>query len=273
MPCKRPTSWIHRWSRLIMAGFATIGAVVTAYLAYSKLTGSEASCPTKGCDIVLSSPYATVFKLALALFGFLTYASMVVFAIAPLVFKPSKLSLLADSSKPKQTSETSETWAGSLMFLGRTAMMVFSFYLMYLLAFNIKAIFVYCVYCVSSAILSTSLFILSLIGREWQDVGQLAFSGVIVAVIVLVGTIGIYANVNDPMLAESGTEQVTPSGFEITSISGESEIVLAKHLTQFGAIFYGAFWCPHCHEEKQLFDKEPVQYITYVECSTPDGRE
>lgn len=269
MPRKRPTPWIHRWSRLIIAGLASIGAAVTAYLTYSKLTGNEAACPTSGCDIVLSSPYATVFGLPLALFGFLAYASMVVFAIAPLIFKPSKLSSLADSSKPKQTADTLETWTGLLLFLGSTAMMIFSFYLMYLLAFEIKAV---CVYCVASAILSTSLFILSLIGREWQDVGQLAFSGIMVAVIVLVGTLGVYANVNNPMLTESGTEQPTPGGFEITTTSGEAEIALAKHLTQVGAIFYGAFWCPHCHEQKQLFGKEAVQYITYVECSTPDGR-
>lgn len=268
MPRKRSTPWIHRWSRLIMAGLASIGAAVTAYLTYSKLTGNEAACPTNGCDIVLSSPYATVFGLPLALFGFLAYASIVVFAIAPLIFKSSTPASASDSPKPKQATNTLEHWTGLLLFLGSTAMMVFSFYLMYLLVFEIKAV---CVYCVASAILSTSLFILSLIGREWQDVGQLAFGGVMVAVIVLVGTLGVYANVNNPSLAESGTEQTVPR-YEITTTSGEAEIALAKHLTQIGAIFYGAFWCPHCHAQKQLFGKEAVQYITYVECSTPDGR-
>jgi len=84
---KRSQPWIHRWSRPIMGGITTIGAVVTAYLAYIKFTGNEAACPTKGCDIVLSSPYATVFSLPLALFGFFAYASMVVFAIAPLIIQ------------------------------------------------------------------------------------------------------------------------------------------------------------------------------------------
>lgn len=269
MPRKRPTPWIHRWSRLTMAGIATVGAAVTAYLTYSKLTGNEAACPTKGCDIVLSSPYATVFGLPLALFGFLAYASMVVFAIAPLIFNPSKFSPLGNSSKPKQAADTLENWTGLLLFLGSTAMMVFSFYLMYLLAFEIKVV---CVYCVASAILSTTLFILSLIRREWQDIGQLVFSGALVALVVLIGTLGVYASVNNPTTAGSGTEQTTPGGFEITTTSGEAEIALAKHLTQAGDVFYGAFWCPHCHEQKQLFGKEAVQYITYVECSNPDGQ-
>jgi uncharacterized membrane protein len=68
-----------------MAGIASIGAAVTAYLTYTKLTGNEAACPTSGCDIVLSSPYATVFGQPLALFGFLAYFSMIIFAIAPLL--------------------------------------------------------------------------------------------------------------------------------------------------------------------------------------------
>lgn len=34
---KRPIPLIHYWSRPIMAGLASIGAAITAYLTYSKL--------------------------------------------------------------------------------------------------------------------------------------------------------------------------------------------------------------------------------------------
>jgi len=44
----------------------------------------------------------------------------------------------------------------------------------------------------------------------------------------------------------------------------------AKCLTEKGAEFYGAFWCPHCRNQKSLFGKS-VEYINYIECSTPDG--
>jgi len=54
-------------------------------------------------------------------------------------------------------------------------MMIFSGYLMYLLAFKIKAV---CLYCVVSALLSLSLFTLALIGRDC--VGQLVFTGFVV---------------------------------------------------------------------------------------------
>ncbi len=70
---QRSIPWIHRYYRPIMAGIASIGAVGTGYLTVVKLTQGTAACPTGGCDVVLSSPYATVFGLPLTLFGFLGY--------------------------------------------------------------------------------------------------------------------------------------------------------------------------------------------------------
>lgn len=37
-----------------------------------------------------------------------------------------------------------------------------------------------------------------------------------------------------------------------------------------GAVFYGAFWCPHCQSQKKLFGKS-AKLLPYVECSTPNG--
>ena len=45
----------------------------------------------------------------------------------------------------------------------------------------------------------------------------------------------------------------------------------AQCLTEKGATFYGAFWCPHCQDQKKQFGKS-MQYVQYVECSTPDGK-
>ncbi len=45
---------------------------------------------------------------------------------------------------------------------------------------------------------------------------------------------------------------------------------LAQCLTDSGAVFYGAFWCPHCAQQKALFGKSE-NLLPYVECSTPDG--
>jgi len=45
---------------------------------------------------------------------------------------------------------------------------------------------------------------------------------------------------------------------------------LAQCLKDKGATFYGAFWCPHCQEQKALFGKS-TRFLPYFECSTPDG--
>jgi hypothetical protein len=45
----------------------------------------------------------------------------------------------------------------------------------------------------------------------------------------------------------------------------------AQCLEDKGATFYGAFWCPHCAEQKRLFGKSETE-LPYVECSTPDGQ-
>lgn len=43
----------------------------------------------------------------------------------------------------------------------------------------------------------------------------------------------------------------------------------AKCLTENGAKMYGAFWCPHCTEQKEAFGNS-WEHITYIECSKPD---
>lgn len=44
----------------------------------------------------------------------------------------------------------------------------------------------------------------------------------------------------------------------------------AECISNTGAKFYGAFWCPHCQDQKKLFDNS--KKLPYVECSTPDGK-
>ena len=45
----------------------------------------------------------------------------------------------------------------------------------------------------------------------------------------------------------------------------------AQCLKDKGATFFGAFWCPHCQNQKKLFGRS-VAKLPYIECSTPDGK-
>lgn len=52
--------------------------------------------------------------------------------------------------------------------------------------------------------------------------------------------------------------------------SSEEKIALAQCLTEKGTTFYGAFWCPHCANQKAAFGKDAFEHVEYVECSNPD---
>lgn len=45
----------------------------------------------------------------------------------------------------------------------------------------------------------------------------------------------------------------------------------AECIAKSGATFYGAFWCPHCQNQKKMFGRS-AHLLPYVECSTPDGQ-
>lgn len=44
----------------------------------------------------------------------------------------------------------------------------------------------------------------------------------------------------------------------------------AQCLTEKGVKMYGAWWCPHCQNQKDLFGSA-FQYVDYVECSPGTG--
>ncbi len=45
----------------------------------------------------------------------------------------------------------------------------------------------------------------------------------------------------------------------------------AQCVAASGTTFFGAFWCPHCQNQKAMFG-DAADLLPYVECSTPDGQ-
>jgi glutaredoxin len=66
----------------------------------------------------------------------------------------------------------------------------------------------------------------------------------------------------------TNTEQ-TDEAKQDKSIS--SEMALAEHLSKQGAKMYGAYWCPHCSNQKQFFGEKAFSKINYIECD-PRGK-
>jgi glutaredoxin len=185
--------------------------------------------------------------------------------------------MLSIQKNNRDLRNTLERWTSIFLLIGSTAMMVFSGYLMYILFGKIQAV---CYYCIGSALFSLSLFLLTVFGREWEDGGQIIFTSVIVAFITFMGTLGIYSPLNDPAIAEGkilvptpqSTDMIPGKGWKISTESGEAEMSLAKHLRENDIKMYGAYWCPHCYEQKALFGSEAFAEVEYIECE-PDGEK
>ena len=240
-----------------MAVLATIGVIDTGSITLKKwgLLGAL-SCSSQGffgcngCEKVLSSAWGSLLGQPLSLFGFLAYGAVLLLAVAPLVLQGEARTALGQRS-----------WWG--LFLLSTAMAVFSAVLLGVMAFGIRDC---CPFCILSAALSTALFVLSLVGGDWEDRGQLVFRGVITALLVGVLGLGWAASVGKP--AATGGKGVAPA---VVAASSPAKVALAEHLTATGARIYTAYWCPHCHEQKELFGKEATAKLTVIECA-PDGQ-
>jgi uncharacterized membrane protein len=250
---RRRSEFGRRWVRVVMAVLATVGAIDTGAITLKRwgLVGAL-SCPggADGCDKVLNSAWGSVFGQPLSLFGFLAYAAVLILALLPLVLRGEASS-----------SFTERSWWGLLLL--STGMAVFSLVLMGVMVFRIEAV---CTFCILSALLSAALFVLTLVGGEWEDRGQLIFRGVLVGLVV--GLVGLgWASVVDRP-ADLGKGAPIP----VTSESTPATLALAEHLTARGARMYSAYWCPHCHDQKQLFGKQAAAKLTVIECA-PDGRD
>lgn len=239
----------------MMGILSGIGAIETAYITITHWLGGNVVCPTTGCEQVLKSDYAQLFGIPLSLVGFGFYVAVGVVAVV---------------LSRQQEKDQDFPWAWALFAL-TTAMLVSSGYFIYLMAVKIGA---WCVYCVTSAILSVCLWFLATFGRAWRDVGQLFTTALVVVLVALLGILAAYNGVD----ASSGGSQATPTplaqGLQspppVTTRSGPAELALAEHLNRVGAREYGAYWCPHCHQQKQLFGKEAGDKINYIECD-PKG--
>ena len=242
----------RRWLRVAMAVLATVGAIDTGAITLKRwgLLGAL-NCPggAEGCDKVLNSAWGTIFGQPLSLFGFLAYAAVLLMAALPLVMRGEIRARLA-------------TWSWWGLLLTSTGMALFSLILIGLLVIKIQA---FCFFCVLSASLSLALFVLSLLGGDWQDQGQVVFRVVLVGLVVGLVGLGWAAAVDRPALE---TARGAPPA--VIASSTPEAIALAEHLSGSGAAMYSAYWCPHCHEQKELFGKEATAKLKVIECA-PDG--
>jgi uncharacterized membrane protein/glutaredoxin-related protein len=263
MTRRHSTPWLHRWSRPLVGAIATLGILNTGYLTYEKLFSGAVACPAGGCEKVLQSPYAVFLGQPLSLFGLLAYLAVAILALAPLAI---------NAKTQRSLRKTLEDQSWLLLFVITAGMLVFSGFLMYIMFakfvanFGVNGI---CYFCLASATFATLMFGLTLLGREWNDRGLLFFWGAIVVTVTLLTSLVWSAGVGQAGSPDAYTigDAAGNKYFLVENTSGEAEIGLAKHLKSINAKMYGAYWCPHCCEQKEFFGKEALQDFNYVECA------
>ena len=251
-----------KWPKTLIAILSTIGIADTGSITL-KNWGllNSLSCPgvNKGCDAVLNSPWGTLIKnnqynIPLSFAGFLTYSTILLIVLI--------LSLKVIS--PKQKIYKDFWW---LLYLISCGSSVFSILLISIMIVKIKS---FCFFCLLSAILSFSIFILTIIGARFDNRETMFYRGLIVAFTVLIGGL-IWSNQVDPARSNEinlSRENVSPP---ITTLSSMEKINFAKYLNENNIVMYSAYWCPHCNDQKQLFGKKAVEELLIVECAK-DGK-
>ncbi|OMP04198.1 Thioredoxin-like protein [Corchorus olitorius] len=237
------------------AGIGAVGLAETAYLTYLKLSGSDAFCPLGGgsCGDVLNSDYALIFGVPLPLIGLLAYGFVTTLSLQ-----------LSAKRLPFGISET----YGRLVLLGTTtSMAAASSYFLYILSTKFPG--TSCSYCLMSALLSFSLFFISIKDVGMEEIQKVVGLQVCIASLVIASLSASYGT-SPSIPSNPGTIDLPYFTTEITTESSPFALALAKHLHSIGAKVYGAFWCSHCLEQKQMFGREASKLLDFVECF-PDG--
>ena len=223
----------------VIFGLSVVGMALTAYLTAVKLFGTTPLyCGNESsCDIVQSSRWSTLLGLPLSFWGFLTYA-----ALATLVWRMRRRRSI---------------WVHAA-FVACIGVGVS----IYLTAISVLVIQATCMYCLASFAIVTAIFVLlcwtkpqQIPGFQWKTwLPATALSAVLAVTALHLH----YSGVFDPA---AGPEKPYLAA-------------LAAHLEESGAKFYGAYWCPRCQEQKELFEAS-AKRLPYVECKPggPSGPE
>ena len=70
----------------------------------------------------------------------------------------------------------------------------------------------------------------------------------------------------------AGGASTTPTLGTAMQPSTADQLALVEHLRLKGVVFYGAWWCPACFKQKNLFGEQAGNQLPYVECEKTDAQ-
>lgn len=213
-----------------LLGLALVGIGLTAYLTIAAWNEQAvAGCTAgSGCDVVLNSRWSKLFGLPTAFWGFLAYSSLAAIAF----IKRSDL-------------HWKLAWAVSLLGV------LYSIYLTAISFLELKAA---CPYCLTSLVLMATILGAVTYQRP-PDLARFSWRpwllgtvpvGLLVVLILHLHYAGVWGST--------------------TTVEEPKMRALAEHLVKSNAKFYGAYWCPHCADQKEMFGSSASR-LPYIECS------
>ena len=94
-------------------------------------------------------------------------------------------------------------------------------------------------------------------------------SGLLIALSTVL--LGFTATASAGSGVNSSSSSTTATLGEALAASTPEQKALSDHLRAKGAVFYGAWWCPACFKQKNLFGKEGGNSLPYLECDKTDA--
>lgn len=260
----------------LAAGLAAVGCVESSYLAFEKLTGGAVTCPLTGCQTALSSGYSVLFGVPLSAYGAAAYGLVAALAwwgagMADAVFDVEDAgddaSVLLASPERRATADAYSKARALLCFSGFGLAGVSS-YLLYVLAVPLGG--AECVYCLTSAALSFSICAIGWSGLAPKQAASTAPAAVALYAVTALSCYVVIGGgaAKEEARASAANLQLPYAAPVIDNKSTAYSRDLAAFLTARGAKMYGAFWCSHCEDQKELFGSGAA--VPYVECF-PDG--
>lgn len=208
-----------------------VGIALAGYLSWTAVTSAavQGCAEGGGCDAVLSSRWATLLGVPTAVWGLLTYLGL--------------------------AGTTFIRRADTQWRLGWTVAFFGALYSVYLTTISLTMLGATCPYCLTSLALMTAVLVVITVQRPFTITRfswprwlrwRLGLSAALILFLHLnyTGIVGRTPGVEDPMSR-----------------------ALAIHLAESGAVMYGAHWCEHCQQQKELFG-EAARRLPYIECST-----
>ncbi len=218
-----------------LLGLAMLGIGLTAYLTFAAWGAQAvAGCAAgSGCDLVLNSRWSRLFGLPVSLWGFLAYASLAAIAWIRRADAHWKLA-----------------WVVALFGV---------FYSIYLTSVSLFELNAACPYCLTSlALMAVILGVVSY--QRPSDLSSFSWrpwlSKTVPVGLVIVLALHLYY---------AGVWGKTPAPED------PKVRALAEHLAKTDAKFYGAYWCPHCEDQKLMFGAS-AHRLPYIECSSQGAR-